>query len=189
MAEGVRRNTTFKAKRALLHGFSSGSLKGRTEAVRKIYFAFYGILFALVLVTFVGLYGTLKIEEPSMSEIDASIVAAADLSNMVKDDAKKLRQLYYINKNQVEDFILYAPKTNMDENEILVLKAKDMESVKELKGKIEARVDKQSESFASYRPELKTVIDDYELKEKGQYLYLIISEDNKNIDKAIEKNF
>lgn len=124
-----------------------------------------------------------------MSEIDKSIEATADLSNMVKDDAKKLRQLYYINKNQVEDFILYAPKTNMDANEILVLKAKDVEGVKHLKEKVEARVDKQSESFASYRPELKTVIDDYELKEKGQYLYLIISEDNKKIDKAIEKNF
>lgn len=157
--------------------------------MKKIYLIFYGILFTLVIVTFVGLYGVLKIAEPSMSEIDKSIVATADLSNMVKDDAKKLRQLYYINKNQVEDFILYAPKTNMDANEILVLKAKDVEGVKHLKEKVEARVDKQSESFASYRPELKTVIDDYELKEKGQYLYLIISEDNKKIDKAIEKNF
>ena len=157
--------------------------------MKKIYLIFYGILFTLVIVTFVGLYGVLKIAEPSMSEIDKSIVATADLSNMVKDDAKKLRQLYYINKNQVEDFILYAPKTNMDANEILVLKAKDVEGVKHLKEKVETRVDKQSESFASYRPELKTVIDDYELKEKGQYLYLIISEDNKKIDKAIEKNF
>lgn len=157
--------------------------------MKKIYLIFYGILFTLVIVTFVGLYGILKIAEPSMSEIDKSIEATADLSNMVKDDAKKLRQLYYINKNQVEDFILYAPKTNMDANEILVLKAKDVEGVKHLKEKVEARVDKQSESFASYRPELKTVIDDYELKEKGQYLYLIISEDNKKIDKAIEKNF
>ncbi|MDU4890250.1 MAG: DUF4358 domain-containing protein [Clostridium sp.] len=157
--------------------------------MKKIYLIFYGILFTLVIVTFVGLYGVLKIAEPSMSEIDKSIEATADLSNMVKDDAKKLRQLYYINKNQVEDFILYAPKTNMDANEILVLKAKDVEGVKHLKEKVEARVDKQSESFASYRPELKTVIDDYELKEKGQYLYLIISEDNKKIDKAIEKNF
>ncbi|WP_040192435.1 DUF4358 domain-containing protein [Clostridium culturomicium] len=157
--------------------------------MKKIYLIFYGILFTLVIVIFVGLYGVLKIAEPSMSEIDKSIVATADLSNMVKDDAKKLRQLYYINKNQVEDFILYAPKTNMDASEILVLKAKDVEGVKHLKEKVEARVDKQSESFASYRPELKTVIDDYKLKEKGQYLYLIISGDNKKIDKAIEKNF
>lgn len=124
-----------------------------------------------------------------MDEINASILKTADLTNMVQGDVKKLRKLYYINKNEVEKFILYAPKTNMDANEVLVLKGKDEESVKILKDKIEARVDKQSDSFASYRPELKEIIDDYELKEKGQYLYLIISEENKKINKAIEKNF
>ena len=124
-----------------------------------------------------------------MDEINTSILKTADLTNMVQGDVKKLRKLYYINKNEVENFILYAPKTNMDANEVLVLKGKDEESVKILRDKIEARVDKQSDSFASYRPELKEVIDDYELKEKGQYLYLIISEENKKINKAIEKNF
>lgn len=157
--------------------------------MKKIYAILYGILLTLVLVTFIGLYGVMKIKEPAMNEINASILEAADLTNMVQGDVKKLRKLYYINKNEVEDFILYAPKTNMDANEILVLKAKDEESIKVLKDKIETRVEKQSESFASYRPELKEVIDDYELKEKGQYLYLIISEENRKINKAIEKNF
>lgn len=157
--------------------------------MKKIYAMLYGILLTLVMVTFIGLYGMVKIKEPSMDEINASILKTADLTNMVQGDVKKLRKLYYINKNEVENFILYAPKTNMDANEVLVLKVKDEESVKILKDKIEARVDKQSDSFASYRPELKEVIDDYELKEKGQYLYLIISEENKKINKAIEKNF
>lgn len=149
----------------------------------------YFILVAVVLITFIGLYNVLKIKEPDMEKLKTKILDSADLNNMVEGDAQRLRKLYYINKNQVEDFILYAPKTNMDASEILVLKAKDVEGVKHLKEKVEARVDKQSESFASYRPELKTVIDDYKLKEKGQYLYLIISGDNKKIDKAIEKNF
>lgn len=149
----------------------------------------YFILVAVVLITFIGLYNVLKIKEPDMEKLKTKILDSADLNNMVEGDAQRLRKLYYINKNQVEDFILYAPKTNMDASEILVLKAKDVEGVKHLKEKVEARVDKQSESFASYRSELKTVIDDYKLKEKGQYLYLIISGDNKKIDKAIEKNF
>lgn len=157
--------------------------------MKKIYVMLYGILLTLVMVTFIGLYGVVKIKEPSMDEINASILKTADLTNMIQGDVKKLRKLYYINKNEVENFILYAPKTNMDANEVLVLKGKDEESVKILRDKIEARVDKQSDSFASYRPELKEVIDDYELKENGQYLYLIISEENKKINKAIEKNF
>lgn len=157
--------------------------------MKKIYAILYGILLTLVMVTFIGLYGVMKIKEPAMNEINASILEVADLTNMVQGDVKKLRKLYYINKNEVEDFILYAPKTNMDADEILVLKAKDEESIKVLKDKIETRVEKQSDSFASYRPELKEVIDDYELKEKGQYLYLIISEENRKINKAIEKNF
>lgn len=157
--------------------------------MRKIYYVFYGVLFTLVLIVFVGMYGVLKLKEPAMGDIEKSIVEAADLTNMVQGDSKKLRQLYYISKNEVEEFILYAPKTNMDANEILVLKAKDEGEVKSIKEKLTARVDKQSESFASYRPELKVIIDDYDLQDKGQYVYLIISEEKESISKAIDKNF
>lgn len=124
-----------------------------------------------------------------MADINKSILNTADLTNMTEGDYKKLRQLYYINKTEVEDYILYAPKTNMDANEILVVKASNEECVDMLKKKIEARVDKQSDSFKDYRPELKLVIDNYKLEEKGQYLYLIISKENEKINKALNKNF
>lgn len=175
-------------------GKSNEELRRKNEGwgagfMRKIYWVFYGILVAIVLITFIGVYGLLEIEEPSMADIDESIKDIVALNNVVKGDSKKLRQLYYINKSQVEDFTLFVPKTNMDANEILVIKAKGEDSIMELKEKLEARVKKQADTFKSYRPDLTKVIEDYKLKVNGEYIYLIISQDNKEITKAIDKNF
>lgn len=149
----------------------------------------YILLIVVVLGTFLGLYKVLEIKEPSMESIEKSILDVADLTYMVEGDSQKLRKLYYINKSEIEDFILFAPKTNMDANEVLVIKAKSEENVDDLKAKIEERVEKQSNSFQSYRPELKDIIDDNVLEVKGEYLILIISTDSRDIKAAINKNF
>ncbi|MEG0307624.1 MAG: DUF4358 domain-containing protein [Clostridium sp.] len=149
----------------------------------------YCILAGIVLVTFIVLYKVLEIKEPDMVQIRQSIIETADIITMDEGDALKLRKLYYINKNDVEEFILYSPKTNMDANEILILKAKSEKDVDELKSKIEGRVEKQSNSFKSYRPEEYEIISDRVLEVKGEYLILIISKDSKEIKTAIDKNF
>ncbi|MEG0133435.1 MAG: DUF4358 domain-containing protein [Clostridium sp.] len=149
----------------------------------------YCILAGIVLVTFIVLYKVLEIKEPDMVQIRQSIIETADITTMDEGDALKLRKLYYINKNDVEEFILYSPKTNMDANEILILKAKSEKDVDELKSKIEGRVEKQSNSFKSYRPEEYEIISDRVLEVKGEYLILIISKDSKEIKTAIDKNF
>ncbi len=157
--------------------------------MKKPYRILYILLIVIVLGTFLGLYKVLQIKEPSMEDIKKSILDTADLTSMVEGDGQKLRKLYYINKSEIEDFTLYAPKTNMDANEILVIKAKSEDNVDDLKDKIEERVDKQSNSFQSYRPELKDIIDDNVLEVKGQYLMLIISTDARDIKTAINKKF
>jgi len=108
---------------------------------------------------------------------------------MNEGDALKLKKLYYINKNDIENFILYAPKTNMDANEILILKAKSETDLEELKTKVQGRIEKQSSSFKSYRPEEYEIINNKVLETKGQYLILIISSESRDIKAAIDRNF
>ena len=149
----------------------------------------YFILVAVVLITFIGLYNVLKIKEPDMEKLKTKILDSADLNNMVEGDAQRLRKLYYINKNQVEDFILYAPKTNMDASEILILKAKSKEDLTELKEKVETRLEKSASSFESYRPEQYELLKRKVLKVRGNYLILIVSKSASEIEELIEEEF
>ena len=155
----------------------------------KKYKNYYYILIATVLITFIALYQVLKVKDADMDSLRKNLSQVIDDEQMDKGDSSKLRKLYYISKNEVEDFILYAPKSNMDANEVLVLKGKSEEVIQQLKVKVEGRIKKQSDSFNSYRPEEYDIISNRVLDIKGKYLILIISRDSATIEAAINKEF
>ncbi len=155
----------------------------------KKYKNYYYILIATVLITFISLYQVLKVKDADMDSLRKNLSQVIDDEQMDIGDSSKLRKLYYISKNEVEDFILYAPKSNMDANEVLVLKGKSEEVIQQLKVKVEGRIKKQSDSFNSYRPEEYDIISNRVLDIKGKYLILIISRDSATIEAAINKEF
>ncbi len=155
----------------------------------KKYKNYYYILIATVLITFIALYQVLKVKDAEMDSLRKNLSQVIDDEQMDIGDSSKLRKLYYISKNEVEDFILYAPKSNMDANEVLVLKGKSEEVIQQLKVKVEGRIKKQSDSFNSYRPEEYDIISNRVLDIKGKYLILIISKDSATIEATINKEF
>jgi len=155
----------------------------------KKYKNYYYILIATVLITFIALYQVLKVKDADMDSLRKNLSQVIDDEQMDIGDSSKLRKLYYISKNEIEDFILYAPKSNMDANEGLVLKGKSEEVIQQLKVKVEGRIKKQSDSFNSYRPDEYDIISNRVLDIKGKYLILIISRDSATIEAAINKEF
>jgi translation elongation factor EF-1beta len=155
----------------------------------KKYKNYYYILIAAVLITGIALYQVLKVKDADMDNLRQSLSQVIDGEHMDVGDGSKLRKLYYISKNEVEDFILYSPKSNMDANEVLILKAKNEVDIEELKVKVEERIKKQADSFKSYRPEEYDIISNRVLDIKGKYLILIISRESATIEAAINKEF
>lgn len=149
----------------------------------------YSILIIFVIAVFVGLFKVLQVKDVSIEEIKQEIVQATDVSVMEADDGTRLKKLYGINKRDVEDFILYAPKSNMEANEILILKVKAKEDFKELQSKVNERVKKQSDSFKNYEQTQYEIISNYALEQKEEYLILIISNDSEAIKNSIDKKF
>ena len=150
---------------------------------------YYSILMITVIATFVGLFKALEIKDVSIDEIRKDIVRSTDVTTMEEDDGTKLKKLYNINKRDVDDYILYAPKSNMEANEILILKAKTQDDLKALKEKVNHRVKSQSDSFENYDKTQFEIISNYILEEKDNYLILIVSKDSKAIKKSIDESF
>lgn len=157
--------------------------------MKKSYKTQYFILIVIVLATFIGLFKLLQVKDVAIEQIKQDIVQATDVSAMEDDDGTRLKKLYGINKRDVEDFILYSPKSNMEANEILILKAKTEDELKELKDKINDRVNKQSDSFKNYNETQYEIISNYVLEQKNQYLILIISKDSQSIKRSIDESF
>ena len=156
---------------------------------RNKYRNYYLIEIAIIIALFIGLYPMLGVKTADMAKIKSDLEKTINLDCVNVGDEKTLKNLYYINKNDIEDFISYAPKSNMEVEEILVLKTKEGTDISEIKSKINKRLEKQGESFKNYRPEKYNIIENAVLEEEGQYLIFIVSENASAIKKIIKDNF
>ena len=128
-------------------------------------------------------------KEPSIDEIDQNINDDVDISNMVESDSDKLEKLYDIDIDKVENFKLYTAKTNIEANELLILKVKNEEDIGDIKEDINDRIESQTNSFKDYLPDEYFLIEKHVLKSNGNYIIFIISEEAEKIESLFDKSF
>lgn len=126
---------------------------------------------------------------PSIKDIDNKLKEEIDLSTMDIGNSEKLEKLYGINSEELEEFLLYTPKTNIEVNEIGIFKVKDSKDIDIIKGKIEERIEGQADIFKDYLPEEYYLIEKDVLKTKDKYILFIISEDGEIIEKIFDESF
>lgn len=115
--------------------------------------------------------------DKSISSITEYIGKKVNLNNMEKSDSKSLKRFYGLNSSEFEDFAIYIPKSTMDVEEMLVIKVKDKGQVQGIEDTIDSRVNKQVESFSGYGPKQVALLQDYEVKSKGDYVFYAVSKD------------
>ena len=165
-------------------------MRNKAYINKKKYKKYYLIEIAIIMIIFIGLYPILRVKTADMDAIRNDLDKYYTNQDLVEvGDKKRLSNLYYINENEVEDFVSYTPRTNMDVEEVLVLKVNENKNVSEIKEKINKRLQKQGESFKNYRPEKYKVIEDAILEQEGQYLIFIESENSSAVKKIIKRNF
>ncbi|MBU3129382.1 DUF4358 domain-containing protein [Clostridium tagluense] len=150
-------------------------------------------IYILCLVPFIGAIfqgcALIQTKNPEIPEIIACIQKVSDLSPMEKGNKTKLRKLYSISTTGLEDFALYAPKSNMEANEILILKVKNQDDIDDLLESIESRIEKQSSSFKDYSPDQYELLENHNLEVKGKYIILNVSKDVDKITTAVNESF
>ena len=165
-------------------------MRNKAYINKKKYKKYYLIEIAIIMIIFIGLYPILRVKTADMDAIRNDLDKYYTNQDLVEvGDKKRLSNLYYINENEVEDFVSYTPRTNMDVEEVLVLKVNENKNVSEIKEKINKRLQKQGESFKNYRPEKYKVIEDAILEQEGQYLIFIVSENSSAVKKILKRNF
>lgn len=124
--------------------------------------------------------------DKSTSSITEDISKSVDLNNMEKSDSKSLKRFFGLNSSEFVNFTIYIPKSTMDVEEILVIKIKDKGQVQGIEDAIDSRVNKQIESFSGYGPEQVALLQDYEVKNKGEYVFYAVSKDLDKLDTAFK---
>lgn len=122
--------------------------------------------------------------DKTIEEIENSMIEKVKFEKMEKGDSKSLKRFYKLNANDYEGVILYTPKSTMDVNEVLIVKVKDKSQIESLEDSIDSRINYQLQSFSGYGPQQCALVDDYELKTKGDFVFFAISENANEIKEA-----
>ena len=128
-------------------------------------------------------------KSPSIEDLNNELKETVDLSNMDIGDEEKLKKLYDIDSENLEEYILYIPKSNIEANEIAIFKVKESEDLEEVEEKIKDRVEEQAANFKDYLPDEYYLIEKNVLKTKGNYILFAISEDVDKIEKIFDESF
>lgn len=163
-------------------------MKTKTKKISKGF-----ILSLLALICSVGiLAGCSKEEEVkniSVDQINKTIEETVDISQMRTGDMDKLKKLYDIKEDEVEEFVLYTAPTNIKADELAIIKVKKSESIENIKNNISKRVEKKGNSFKDYLPEEYYLIENHILTTKGNYIFFVISDKAEDIENAFNKSF
>lgn len=142
------------------------------------------LLVATLLVTTLITAGCGVNNDKSVDQIENSMEKEVKFEKMEKGDSKSLKRFYKLNANDYDGFILYTPQSTMDVNEVLIVKVKDKSQIESLEDSIDSRINYQLQSFSGYGPEQCALVNDYELKTKGDFVFFAVSENANQIKEA-----
>lgn len=136
------------------------------------------LLVVLVFITVaLGVVGCSIKSNMNFKDIDEKIEKATDVSNMRAEDKEKLKKLYDIDADKLEDFKFYRAESNVKADELLILKVKDKKDIDDIKNKINKRIEKQETSFKDYLPKEYDLIKNSVVKTKEDFVLFIASSD------------
>jgi len=122
----------------------------------------------------------------SAIKIEHQMKQSVKLDKLKKGDAHKLKKLYDLGSEQVEDFLLYTASSNVRADEIVVLKVIDESLIDSVKASIAQRIDAQAVKFKDYRPDEYALLEKHVLKVKSHYVLFVVSADAEQIEKAFD---
>ncbi|MGG7177270.1 DUF4358 domain-containing protein [Clostridium paraputrificum] len=163
-------------------------IRGRNRKKSR-YRKYYLMEIVVIVVTFVLLYPLVKVKDANMDSIRSTLEAKVNSEIVKVGTEKDLKKIYNIDSKDIEEFVSFIPKSNMDAEEFLILKVKDEKMIPVTKEKIQSRIDKQGENFKNYRPEKYEVIRNAVLENEGRYIIFIISEEDQIIKEEVKEEF
>ena len=124
----------------------------------------------------------------SLSSVYEEITKQVELKDMlVLTTEEQLDKYYGIAADDVEDFAGCINSTGVDQEEIIMIKAKDEEAAARIKDALQLRYDTKLAQNISYNPEQAQIIQNCSVEQDGLYVSMIISENADQIKEIYKK--
>ena len=120
-------------------------------------------------------FGGDPISSAEFADVSAAVLPEVDTANMLEAENQMVKRLYGLDPVNFEGCMLYYPRTNMDAEELLIIKLKDKSQQEEVKTALEARVQTQKTTFEGYGVEQFDLLTNHSILEvRGNYILFVV---------------
>lgn len=120
----------------------------------------------------------------NLDKVEKEMKKVVTFEHMKRGNSKDIRRFYNLNIHDYDEIILYKPTSTMDVSEVLMVKVKDKSQIENVEDSIDSRINYQLNNFASYGPKQCDLVNNYELKVKGNFVFFAISQNAEEIKNA-----
>ena len=150
-------------------------------------------VFKVLVVAFmmIGIYTFTKKSDSSdisLKQLKEVLLPLMEQQFMEAGNHAKFRQLYGLNANDYEEVLLYIPVSNMDVEELLIVKVKDSSQIKAIQSAIGERIAEQKTRFDGYGTNQMGLLEKAQQSVLGDYVLLVVSEQSSVVKEEFSKN-
>lgn len=120
----------------------------------------------------------------SLEEVSQAVSASVSLEGMEESSNQMFKKFYGLNANDYEGVSLYAPASNMDAEEILIIKLKDSSQAEAVTAAVNKRLETQKSSFEGYGIEQFDLLEDHILDVQGNFILYVVHPEASKADQA-----
>lgn len=126
--------------------------------------------------------------DAAIEDVVNAVISEIDTEGMEESTNRKLKKFYGLSASDYEGTALYAPVSNMDATELLIVKLKDSEQAESVQAAIEERLQKQKDSFEGYGIEQFALLEDSVLDVRGNYILYAVHPDADKIKQIFRES-
>lgn len=142
------------------------------------------ILFAFIIFLQTGA----KESKASLKTVTEKVVKAIKIEGMEESNNRMFKKFYGLNASDYEGVTLYAPVTNMNAEELLIVKLKDSSQAEAVTKAINNRLETQKSSFEGYGIEQFDLLKNHILNVQGNFILYIVHPDAGKADEAFRNS-
>ena len=130
-----------------------------------------GILVLIILISVQG-----KQSRAAFADVEQAVLAQLDLNELQKADNQMCKRLYGLQPSDYEGVCLYYPSSNMDAEELLIVKLQDAAQQQSVLDAVERRLQTQKNSFDGYGIEQFDLLENHSvIQAQGNYILFVVS--------------
>lgn len=129
-----------------------------------------------------------KNSNSTLNAVTDSVIKAIKVEGMEESSNRMFKKFYGLNASDYEGVTLYSPVTNMNAEELLIIKLKDRSQAESVTEAINSRLETQKSSFEGYGIEQFDLLENHILDVQGNFILYIVHPDATKADQAFRSS-